>query len=87
MVAKLSEEQRQALDQDPGKPVYVVDAATQSHYVLIPAEVFQRIQALLGDEEFEPREAYPLMDEVARKEGWNDPEMDAYDALDTRRKS
>jgi hypothetical protein len=25
------------------------------------------------------REAYPLMDAVARQEGWDDPEMDSYD--------
>lgn len=26
-------------------------------------------------------EAYPLMDEVARAEGWNDPEMGSYDSV------
>lgn len=25
------------------------------------------------------RQAYPLMDAVARQEGWDDPEMDSYD--------
>ena len=33
----------------------------------------------LEDEDIEDiREAYPLMDAVARKEGWDDPEMDSY---------
>jgi hypothetical protein len=27
---------------------------------------------------------YPIMDEVARREGWDDLEMDAYDQLDPR---
>jgi hypothetical protein len=27
---------------------------------------------------------YALMDEVARCEGWDDPEMDVYDRLDPR---
>ncbi len=30
------------------------------------------------EEVFDIREAYPLMDAVARKEGWDDPEMDSY---------
>jgi hypothetical protein len=29
-------------------------------------------------EEEDIREAYPLMDAVARQEGWDDPEMDSY---------
>jgi hypothetical protein len=40
---------------------------------------------LLPDEQFNLEEAYSLMDEVARREGWLDPEMDAYDQLDPRR--
>jgi hypothetical protein len=28
--------------------------------------------------------AYPLMDEVASREGWDDPEMDRYRQLDPR---
>ena len=31
------------------------------------------------DEEIDIRQAYPLMDAVARQEGWDDPEMDSYD--------
>jgi hypothetical protein len=27
------------------------------------------------------RQAYPLMDAVARQEGWDDPEMDSYNPL------
>ena len=33
---------------------------------------------LAEEENFDIREAYPLMDEVARREGWDDPEMDSY---------
>jgi hypothetical protein len=31
------------------------------------------------EEEIDIRQAYPLMDAVARQEGWDDPEMDSYD--------
>jgi len=30
------------------------------------------------DDDMDIREAYPLMDVVARREGWDDPEMDSY---------
>ena len=40
-----------------------------------------------GEEEFDVCEAYPLMDEVARSEGWYDPEMDIYDQFDRSRSS
>jgi hypothetical protein len=35
------------------------------------------------DDDIDIREAYPLMDEVAPKEGWDDPEMESYDVLRT----
>jgi hypothetical protein len=31
-----------------------------------------------SDAEMDIRHAYPLMDEVAREEGWEEPEMDTY---------
>ena len=34
-----------------------------------------------GDDDFDIAEAYPLMNEVAQTEGWDDPEMDLYDQL------
>lgn len=33
------------------------------------------------EDDFEIADAYPLMDEVARSEGWEDPEMDLYNQL------
>jgi hypothetical protein len=33
---------------------------------------------LAGGQDFDIREFYPLMDAVARAEGWDDPEMDSY---------
>lgn len=62
-----------------GTPVQIVDPKTQAAYVLLSAEQYQKLRALLGDEDFDVSEAYPLMDEVARSEGWYDPEMDIYD--------
>ena len=78
MTPKLTSDQRQAIDDTGGKPVYLVDADTNTTYVLLRADQFEKIKALLGDgAEFDPRITYAAIDETFR-EGWNDPAMDAY---------
>jgi hypothetical protein len=48
-------------------------------------EEWERLRALATeDDDFQIREAYPLMDDVARKAGGDDPAMDIYDDLDPR---
>jgi hypothetical protein len=49
MTIHLSEEQRQAVAAHPGEPVEVVDPATQHTYVLLAAEQYQRLRALLAE--------------------------------------
>jgi hypothetical protein len=41
-------------------------------------DVPERASELEDENVEEIREAYPLMDAVARQEGWDDPEMDSY---------
>lgn len=62
-----------------GTPIQLVDPKTQAAFVLLSAEQYEKFCLLLGDEEFDVSEAYPLVDEVARSEGWYDSEMDSYD--------
>ncbi|HET6883911.1 MAG TPA: hypothetical protein VFI31_27400 [Pirellulales bacterium] len=62
-----------------GTPAYVVDPKTQAAFVLLSVAQYERVRVLLDDDDFDVSDAYPLMDEVARSEGWNDPEMDIYD--------
>ena len=62
-----------------GTPVQVVDPKTQAAFVLLSVEQYEKVRALLDDADFDVSVAYPLMDEVARSEGWYDPEMDIYD--------
>lgn len=50
MTPELSPELQQALSAAPEVPLEVIDPVTQQAYVLVRAEVYQRIQALLGDE-------------------------------------
>jgi hypothetical protein len=86
MTPELSDQQRQAVQERPGAPVRVLDAVTRSTYVLLPGAAYERVQALFEEDDFHPDELAPLVDEVTAKEGWADPAMDIYDALDPRRK-
>jgi hypothetical protein len=84
MTTQLSDEQRCALEQAHGKPVYVVDAARQSRFVLVPADVFQRLVALLGVDDFDIAETYAAQDQAAAQ-AWSLPEDAAYDEYDAHR--
>ena len=78
---ELTQAQHDALTQNGGPP-RVRDPQTNTTYVLISEEVYERLKNMLYDDsELDIREAYPLMDEVAAKGGWDDPDMDVYDRL------
>ena len=76
----LSTEHRQALQE--GQPIAVTEAATQIECVVLRADVFEQIKKLLPD--FDPREAYPAIDEVLR-EDWSGPKMAEYDQYESRK--
>jgi hypothetical protein len=84
MTTKLSDDLRQALEQEGG-PVHLVDAATNERYVIMRAEQYEKAKALFEEEAFDPRELYPLVEESFRKAGWDDPEMDVYNDYDAHR--
>jgi hypothetical protein len=77
MNIELTETQRQAIANAGKKLPRVVDTGTNTTYVLVRADVFERLQGTL-DDEFDPRQAYPAIDR-AFAEGWDDPKMDEYD--------
>ena len=65
MTPRISDEIRQALPSNPGKPLEVEDDQSHLKYVMIPAEAFQKFQALFVDDgEFDPCEAYPHLDKT-----------------------
>jgi hypothetical protein len=85
MTPKLSDDQRQAIEEHGGAPVYVVDAATNANDVLLRAEQYEQFQAIFEREESHPREFYPLIERSFLKAGWDDPAMAAYDHYDEHR--
>lgn len=79
MTLTLTKEQQLALAEvGTHEAVQVIGAAGQGDFVLMRSAVYERFRALLTVDEFQPSEAYPHMDEIAGREGWLDPEMDAY---------
>lgn len=85
MTITLNPEQREAIESHAGGPLYVLDAEHKRTYVLVSAEAYQRIRALLGDDEFEVSDAYAAQSAAAGAAGWDDPEMDAYNEYDKHR--
>jgi hypothetical protein len=61
---ELTQEQRQELDGP--EPVRVRDPMTNETYVLVRADIFERMRAVI--------------DGYTRRAGWDDPEFDVYEA-------
>jgi hypothetical protein len=80
---ELTEEQRQELTH-PG-PVQARDPVTNETYVLVRAAVYERLQSLLNADENWAEDVTRSAMEVFAREGWDDPRMAAYDALDPRK--
>ncbi len=83
---ELTEQQQQAVHSDPQTPF--VDPLTRKTYILVDEAVFSRLKGLIlsDDDQGFVDDAYRQAMEVFGREGWNDPSMDVYDALDSRGK-
>jgi hypothetical protein len=82
---ELTAEQHQALVANGKEPVRAIDPATKAEYVLIRAEVYDRIQSLVGNDPSWVESAYLASLETFARDGWDDPRMGVYDALDPRK--
>ena len=87
MTPELSPDLRHAVHQLHGtQPLRVVDPDTNTVYVLVRAEVFDQVQAVLHDDEAELAETYAAQSDSALRAGWDAPEMADYDNYDENRK-
>jgi hypothetical protein len=77
-VIVLTDEQHMAIRDAGGSPVRVEDPASKTTYVLLTADLYERIRALVESDDTGPEEFAPLMWD-AMKGDWDDPSMDAYD--------
>ena len=76
---ELTPEQHQAVSDTTSDAIPAVDPATNAQYVLIRAELYDRLRAL--DSEGWGSTAATAAMEVFARDGWDDPRMDVYDAL------
>jgi len=81
MTQLLTEEQAHAIAARPDEPVRLVDPKTDEVFVLVRAEVYERVRSLLEDD-YDIRETYPAQFTSAMRAGWGDPAMDDYDNYD-----
>ena len=85
MIPQLTDEMRRAVEEHPDRPVYVLDRETHTRYVLLPADTYERVRALLYDDsDATPDEFLPLAHE-AFQEDWDAPGMDQYQDYDSHR--
>jgi hypothetical protein len=65
----LTDDQRQAIEQVGGSPVYIVDPATNASYVLLRAEDYEKMKDQPDPDDISSM--YPLLADIA-PEDWED---------------
>jgi hypothetical protein len=76
LMIELTAEQRQALQGDT--PLRLVDPSTNATYVLLRAEVYDRLKGLLEDDLPSMHEVALLVEEVMKDDDANDPLLEGY---------
>ncbi len=68
---------------DPANfPVRLIDSETKQAYIVLRAEVYDRLKFLLEEEDYNLSDTYRAQMESALRAGWGDPEMDDYNRYD-----
>jgi hypothetical protein len=69
MIPKLTEDQRHAINEHGGAPIFLIDDATNVSYVLIRADQFEKIKVSTDNEDV--ASMYSLLADVS-PEDWED---------------
>lgn len=72
---ELTHEQHEALTQNGTEPVQVIDPATSVEYVLVPAQLYEQVKALLADD---IPDISNLINEVMADDDAKDPYLESY---------
>jgi hypothetical protein len=75
VMIELTEQQRQELSAP--KPV-AIDPQTRQTYVLVRREIYERLKALLGPEDYDPEEGAAYINEVMTEDDAKDPYLEGY---------
>jgi hypothetical protein len=63
----------------------VVDPETQVEYVIVRADLYERVKSLVEADDLTSEEKRHLLAESGKRPGWDNPEMDDYDDYDAHR--
>ena len=74
----LTPELRQAIEQAGDAPARVIDPETNTAYVLLRADLYERYKALFEEDDHDVREMYPNIDKVMAEDDANDPALESY---------
>jgi hypothetical protein len=75
----IPKELQQAVRASHGRPLRLTDPETHAEYVLLQAEVYDQIHALLdNDSLLTPEERRTVLIQAGLRAGWDDPELDVY---------
>jgi hypothetical protein len=78
---ELTEEQRRLVDS--GQAVDVLDSESTQSYVVVRKDVYERARRLICDDsEWTEEELRQQLARSAKENGWEEPEMQAYDHYD-----
>jgi hypothetical protein len=81
----LSPDLRQAIEQAGDTPPRVIDPETNTAYVLLRADLYERFKALFEEDPPTREEQLYFLREAGKRAAWDDPAMDVYNDLDSRR--
>ncbi len=81
MATDLSPEQRQALEATHGTPIEIVDARSNERFVLIRAEMYERLKSVLDFGEPTEAEKKAQLQVWGKRAGWEDPKASVFDEL------
>jgi hypothetical protein len=78
---RLTEQQCQELDGENESPPRAINPQTNAEFVLVSAELYEKIRALFEDVPLTDDEETALLHEAGMHAGWDDPELDVYNDL------
>jgi hypothetical protein len=78
----LTPELRKALEAAADQPLVVVDPETKQEYVLLRADVYERLHLLFDQGPLSRDEQEALLRHAGQRAEWDGPEMDIYNDLD-----
>ena len=75
---ELTEPLRAAVEEHRGEPVRVVNPRTNEQYVLLRAEIYEKMKSLFADGPLSDAERSAIIAGAWKRAGWDDPAMDEY---------